>query len=278
MFREKHSNKTYILPAGQVGACLQNGLIRVTEEEIQDRSKGDMVTKGLVVIQTTWFALQLLARAIEHLPVTELEIATLAFAVLNYGTYALWWNKPLNVECPIILDHEYDTRQLRFVDAGPGEDESVQAALSTIGGREGHPKTSLTFFDSAEPPSYGKPSYPFIIVAITFGAIHCIAWSFPFPTATERMLWRIASIITITSPVVVAGWGTIMEAAGFALSKAFRLRRGDNGEPSGAPTLGLSMVYIFARLALLVLAFTSLRCLPPGVYTTVNWTTFIPHI
>lgn len=54
MFREKHSNKTYVLPAGQVGACLRiNGEIRVTEEEIQDRSKGDMVTKGLVVIQAT---------------------------------------------------------------------------------------------------------------------------------------------------------------------------------------------------------------------------------
>ncbi len=69
----------------------------ITEEEIWDKSKGDFLTKALVVLQTTWFIVQCTARWIVKLPVTELEIMTLSFAVLNVFTYQLWWGKPQNV-------------------------------------------------------------------------------------------------------------------------------------------------------------------------------------
>jgi len=73
----------------------------ITEKQIKDRSKGDGLTKTIVVIQTSWFILQCIARRVEHLPVTELEIATVAFAILNFATYWLWWDKPLNVRCAV---------------------------------------------------------------------------------------------------------------------------------------------------------------------------------
>ncbi|KAF9445880.1 hypothetical protein P691DRAFT_805045 [Macrolepiota fuliginosa MF-IS2] len=79
---------------------IQCGLIEppeITEEEIRDKSKGDFLTKLFVVIQTTWFIVQCIARWITHLPVTELEILTLSFAVLNIATYVLWWEKPQNI-------------------------------------------------------------------------------------------------------------------------------------------------------------------------------------
>ena len=38
------------------------------------------------------------------------------------------------------------------------------------------------------------------------------------------------------------------------------------------------ILYILARAVTLILAFTSLRGLPPGAYETVHWTTFIPHV
>ncbi|EEB99729.1 hypothetical protein MPER_00523, partial [Moniliophthora perniciosa FA553] len=41
------------------------------------------------------------ARAVTGLAITELEIATVAFALLNFTTYFLWWNKPLSVQYPI---------------------------------------------------------------------------------------------------------------------------------------------------------------------------------
>jgi hypothetical protein len=37
-------------------------------------------------------------------------------------------------------------------------------------------------------------------------------------------------------------------------------------------------LYLFARLALLVLPFIALRALPPGAYAQVNWISFLPHI
>jgi len=73
----------------------------ITEEEIQDRSKGDYLSKGIVLVQTSWFIAQCIARFVYRLEVTELEVATLSFAVLTGFTYYLWWNKPLDVRCSI---------------------------------------------------------------------------------------------------------------------------------------------------------------------------------
>lgn len=79
--------------------------IMPTEREIRDRSKGDGLTKALVVGQTTWFLIQCLARWQQHLVVTELELVTAAFAVLNAVIYFMWWNKPQDATTavPIIL-------------------------------------------------------------------------------------------------------------------------------------------------------------------------------
>ncbi|KAF9474069.1 hypothetical protein BDN70DRAFT_816329, partial [Pholiota conissans] len=86
---------------------IQVGIIcppRVTEEDIQDRSKGDIISKTIIILQTTWFIVQCIARWSQHLPLTELEIVTLGFAMLNGITYALWWNKPQNVGRPVFLE------------------------------------------------------------------------------------------------------------------------------------------------------------------------------
>lgn len=77
---------------------------RITEAEIMDRSRGDIISKTLVVLQTTWFVAQCVARWATGIPVTQLEIATLAFAALNGLTYTLWWHKPQNIGVPVYLE------------------------------------------------------------------------------------------------------------------------------------------------------------------------------
>ncbi|KAF8188028.1 hypothetical protein BJ912DRAFT_408550 [Pholiota molesta] len=77
---------------------------RITEEDIQDRSKGDDISKTFIVLQTTWFVVQCIARWSQRLPVTELEVVTLGFAMLNGITYGLWWDKPQNVGRPVFLE------------------------------------------------------------------------------------------------------------------------------------------------------------------------------
>lgn len=75
----------------------------VTERDLQDRSKGDTVSKAIVVLQTTWFVFQCFARAGQRLPLSELEVLTLAFAVVNAAIYAVWWNKPQGVSMAIYV-------------------------------------------------------------------------------------------------------------------------------------------------------------------------------
>lgn len=39
------------------------------------------------------------------------------------------------------------------------------------------------------------------IITVLFGVLHCFAWHSHFPSEAERLLWRIASLITTVSPI-----------------------------------------------------------------------------
>ncbi|KAJ7130466.1 hypothetical protein C8R44DRAFT_872266 [Mycena epipterygia] len=75
----------------------------VKAEDISDKSKGNTFTKGIALLQGVWFVTQCLARMHQHLPVTQLEVATLAFAIINVLIWVLWWAKPLDVHHPILV-------------------------------------------------------------------------------------------------------------------------------------------------------------------------------
>ena len=77
------------------------GRPNITEQEIKDRSKGDYLSKGIVVLQTTWFTVQFFARAASKLTITELEVVTFTFSTLIGVIYYLWWDKPLDVRCSV---------------------------------------------------------------------------------------------------------------------------------------------------------------------------------
>ncbi|KAG2360334.1 hypothetical protein BDR07DRAFT_1378087 [Suillus spraguei] len=72
----------------------------LTAKQIHDKSKGNAILNGLIILQMAWFVVQLITRAIYRLKTTQLEMGTLAFAVLSFMTCALWWNMPFNVQCP----------------------------------------------------------------------------------------------------------------------------------------------------------------------------------
>ena len=85
-----------------------------------DRSKGDALSKGIAILQTGWFILQCIARKIQGLAVTELEVVTLAFAALNFAVYVFWWNKPLDVGVPfIVCDRDQLGKQKLFKGNSP---------------------------------------------------------------------------------------------------------------------------------------------------------------
>ncbi|KDR73289.1 hypothetical protein GALMADRAFT_72820 [Galerina marginata CBS 339.88] len=107
-----HDGETAIgvLSPEKLECLLEQNLIempKITEDEIKDRSKGDGLSKAIVIVQTTWFIVQCIARSARGFIVTQLELITLAFAALNAIMYVFWWNKPLDIDTtvPVYLMH-----------------------------------------------------------------------------------------------------------------------------------------------------------------------------
>ncbi|KAG1879038.1 hypothetical protein F4604DRAFT_1679496 [Suillus subluteus] len=75
----------------------------IAEEDIEDRSKGNVLSKLVAILQLVWFIIQLVARYAQNLPVTPLELDTLGIAALTCIAYGLWWKKPMNIGRPHIV-------------------------------------------------------------------------------------------------------------------------------------------------------------------------------
>ncbi|KDQ60372.1 hypothetical protein JAAARDRAFT_205330 [Jaapia argillacea MUCL 33604] len=107
-----------------------NEFPRISKDQILDRSKRDLVSKALIMLQSFWFVFQALARSFDGLPITALERMTLAFTILNLGIYGCWWNKPADV------GFSYPVR-MRSADDAPGGNGSGSAGEEDVDQREG---------------------------------------------------------------------------------------------------------------------------------------------
>ncbi|KAJ7704555.1 hypothetical protein B0H17DRAFT_921158, partial [Mycena rosella] len=81
-----------------LGSEYLSAMKKINIEDIMDKSKGDTLSKGVALLQGLWFTVQCLARVSQHLPITALEVTTLAFAAVNVFIWLLWWGKPLDVQ------------------------------------------------------------------------------------------------------------------------------------------------------------------------------------
>ncbi|KAK0244070.1 hypothetical protein EDD85DRAFT_784563 [Armillaria nabsnona] len=81
-----------------VTAKVLQELKNIRDDSIKDRSKSDITTKAITVIQLIWFITQCIGRHAQNLPVTLLEISTLAIATLSIILSLLWMNKPCDVQ------------------------------------------------------------------------------------------------------------------------------------------------------------------------------------
>jgi hypothetical protein len=86
----------------------------IHDRDISDKSKNDPLGKSVALLQTVWFAVQAIVRLIQKLPLTAIEVTTLAFVALNVLTYFFWWHKPADVGYPIRI--EVDLEVLKKTD------------------------------------------------------------------------------------------------------------------------------------------------------------------
>ena len=106
------------------------------------------------------------------------------------------------------------------------------------------------------------------IVAMLFGGIHCAGWNLPFPSHAELIIWRVSSLIILivpcTSMLTMRFMGMdVPDIIVWILGSAF--------------FFGL-VIYALARLTLFVEAFITLRHLPLGAYSVVEWTALLLHM
>ncbi|KAG1726488.1 hypothetical protein EDD22DRAFT_443078 [Suillus occidentalis] len=228
----------------------------ITEAEIEDRSKGDGLSKCVAVLQLVWFIVELIARYTHGLPITLLEIDTLGVAAMACIAYAFWWKKPKDIGCPYIV--HWISEEIAPPPCGSLYNEYLPGK---------HRSNVLSIF--TDDVDYDRIITLLIIGCVSgmmFGAIHCLGWNYLFQTPKEQLSWRVASVGITFVPLIFAITPPLIQAR--SLSKLALL----------SLTFISTSFYILSRVAIIVLMFLSLRSLPPCAYVGVPWTIFIPHV
>jgi hypothetical protein len=196
-----------------------------TEEDLKDRGKSDWIAKAIVILQTSWFIVQCIARGFQHLPLTELEVVTLAYAMMNSFIYIFWWDKPRDVGPPIRVYKKVTTNYTppKWNGGIRGIIERVlmyvigcQDIYVLLSGQHKVPTfwSSRYGFPEAAGPDRNDAGIGIAllgpsIIGMAFGAVHFIAWWYGFPSHAEFILWRISCIALVAVPLfsaIFCGW------------------------------------------------------------------------
>lgn len=280
-------------------------------DDICDKGKADGVIKAFALLQIVWVLIQSIARAIQHLPLTTLEITTLAYIPCAVFLFYLWWDKPYDVSVPTMLDVSAFVSATSFWNQLSWQEVVSNDHNSSQNHRpegERHPITITRYqtyrmtrecwaaLRSTLAPinRLGLLSSSVLLIV---GGIHLAAWNFSFPSTYEMWAWRAASLtITLSIPL---SWlltricSSILETGFRALGGVdtvpddnfwLGVGRGENGKTVCEERMAVVFqgfgvgLYALARLYLLGEVFASLRAVPKGVYETPDWTMFIPHV
>ncbi|TFY66562.1 hypothetical protein EVG20_g4532 [Dentipellis fragilis] len=115
---------------------MQEGQIDpVTSDElsIRDRSKADSLAKLISCCQILWLVIQCLARAIEHLPMSTLELGTVGTAFMAVIAYGFQWHKPKDILRPTVLSAFYRFNILQPRNGKRGDVRVADASQSETG-------------------------------------------------------------------------------------------------------------------------------------------------
>ena len=257
--RDSHGReRATITPWGILRLAEWNMLPDVPKNLIEPKCKSDGLAKALVCVQVLWMMIQTIARRIAGLPITLLEINTLAHIGCAIVLYAIWWFKPQDVTEPVIIDLtlcercNYILRGNDFGERGLISETSNNVIKEDI---VYHSRAVQVMLLSA--------------LSCLYGGAHALAWNAHFPSNVEKLLWRVASCI-------VAGEGFILL---LCLWRGSNLENNDRSFTTLVNAVFILLVpYLFGRLFLITEAFIGVRSLPVGAYDSVTWINFWPHI
>ena len=309
-------HQTLAVNAHQLFYLVEKGYLdypNVTYRQIWDRNKADGFARAVSLIQITWFVVQGITRAWEHLAITSIELSTLAMIFCTVNTMFFWQYKPLDAETPIVLQCPTLLSTIYARDSAADETASRNQPLDFVTKQA----TGLTMvqpfclavtacFDWRRNQGISDPdlipntdTFPprgLSMVDIIYGvlftqaylAIHLAGWNFVFPTPTEQLLWRLCSLILIGLVILyLAGLAFGTPAAGWLALKFFHTEgiKTITGWAELLPRgvalafyLPMILAYGLARTYILVEGFFGLRSLPVTAFLNVDWTQFFPHV
>ena len=175
-----------------------------TQEEILDKSKADNLLKAVAALQILWLIMSVITRKMYGLPISLLEVCTVAFATLSVATYVANLEKPKDVDVPSLLHENYARIGNENILESCGESFFAQTVVSTgqSGPTSWRPRLRNDMLRlQAHGMQHLTLTYALAVSTVCFGAIHCAAWQNHFPSQVERRLWQIASVLSSTLPL-----------------------------------------------------------------------------
>ena len=104
----------------------------LSEEDIKSRTKADGIAKTAVLFQALWFIAQCITRLAQRIPISLLELNTWGHAICALFFYVIWWDKPYDVEHPIMLERAeglcHDLDQIRSMASQSRTTKDLQLA------------------------------------------------------------------------------------------------------------------------------------------------------
>ncbi|KAI0403407.1 hypothetical protein F4802DRAFT_572072 [Xylaria palmicola] len=175
---------------------------RLSEEDIQDKSKTDLFARLTAIFQIGQLVLSLIVRQVRRFAFSQLETLTLAFAIFGVLTYLCSWYKPQNVKRPIKISLHPSGEGLRRGVQNHTVDSLWRIVINS---RARNDAWSLDRIpnDSVPRARQNETHYAlWVLAALTaaFGSIHAISWNSEFPTFAEQLLWRVATLISVALP------------------------------------------------------------------------------
>jgi len=146
------------------------------------------------------------------------------------------------------------------------------------------------FGDSKTTPPRGlRVTDIFFSLVFLYGyfGLHLAAWNFEFPSPLERILWRISCFVLmgalgfycIGSAIVVMYPKSVSKfVLGKELETVWEITEVAPIWLRYASTAPIAVLFVGFRGYLLLEGFICLRALPQGVYQSVEWSNFLPHV
>jgi hypothetical protein len=133
------------------------------------------------------------------------------------------------------------------------------------------------FGDSAFGDTGTKIPLILTLVFLVYGGVHLLAWQYNFKTNAEGTMWRIASMITASSGLIIL----LVQTKGYLLQSYSNTLLGRLRKWSCTGILitcyFLVVFEILARSFLVIESFRALPNSPSSVYEIPRWTAYLPH-